>query len=57
MDWLRENWDIFFQPGRSESLVGNIFIGAALAGLATMDHLAEVEDFFSGKIEEVSASI
>jgi aminopeptidase 2 len=53
-EWLRANWDALYQQQNKGGLNSSDFISRALAGLATKDHVKEVEDFFADKKEEVS---
>ncbi|KAH8883550.1 hypothetical protein GQ53DRAFT_731990 [Thozetella sp. PMI_491] len=48
-DWLRANWDALYKQQNKGGLNSNYFITAALAGLATKDHVKEVEEFFADK--------
>lgn len=55
--WLRENWDALGKGRNTGEIQGSRFITACLDGLATSDHLAEVEDFFSDEVDDVSSGI
>lgn len=45
---------MLLKEGGKEAISGYTWVSVALAGLATVKHLAEVQDFFKGKVNEVS---
>lgn len=53
-DWLQDNWDLLRKTYSNGSIGGYVFVGQALAGLATAKHLSQAEKYFEGRIEEVS---
>ncbi|KAH9997385.1 peptidase family M1-domain-containing protein [Xylariaceae sp. FL0662B] len=50
--WVRENWDVLRQNRRKNSINSYGFIRVALGGLATWEHLTQVEQFFADKRDE-----
>jgi hypothetical protein len=56
-DWLFESWDSLKSGRGKRSLNNYVFIAIALGGLATQEHLAQVEKFFEGRVEKVSSHV
>ncbi|ORY64780.1 peptidase family M1-domain-containing protein [Pseudomassariella vexata] len=50
-DWLRGGWHLLRREGSKGSINSNAYIGAALGGLCTANHLAEIEQFFADKVD------
>ncbi|KAI1877775.1 hypothetical protein JX265_003783 [Neoarthrinium moseri] len=51
-NWLMNNWNILVDKRRKDSVNGFGFITTVLGGLATSEHLAQVENFFSDRVDE-----
>ncbi|KAI1077263.1 peptidase family M1-domain-containing protein [Whalleya microplaca] len=51
-DWVRENWDVLRQSRGKNSISSFAFINVALGGLATWEHLTQVEQFFADKQDD-----
>jgi aminopeptidase 2 len=55
-DWLQESWDLLYSIRKNGGINSFGFLPLTLSGLATKEHLKQVEDFFADKVEPVSDS-